>query len=78
MTTRRDDLLAAMIRDLDRASCERLLTAVSIQCYEHESDAELREAVAANYKDGTISGDDLLSAWDECATDGAKRFRERP
>lgn len=69
-----NERIASLIRDLNRESCERLLTAASIQ-YEHESDAELRQAVVANYRDGTISRDDILSAWDECAATGAKRFR---
>lgn len=39
---------------LSREECIELLTGVSIQCYDHETTEELREAVAVNIEDGTI------------------------
>ena len=39
---------------LSRSEMVDLLESVSIQCYDSESDAELREAVKVNILDGTI------------------------
>lgn len=40
---------------MDRAEIVKLLEEVAcIQCYDHESDDELREALRANVDDGTI------------------------
>lgn len=39
---------------LDRAQIVALLEGVSIQCYDHETIEELKEALVANIEDGTI------------------------
>ena len=44
---------------LSREACVQLLENVSIACFDHESDAVLREAVAVNVLDGTIDIDDF-------------------
>lgn len=45
----------AAIEALDRAEIVALLESVSIQCYDHETTEELREALRVNIDDGTIS-----------------------
>jgi hypothetical protein len=44
---------------LTREQCVRLLEAVSIQCYDAETVAELQEAVRVNVEDGTIPMNEL-------------------
>lgn len=44
---------------LDRSELERMLEDVGIACYEHETNAELREAIAVNIEDGTIPTEEL-------------------
>lgn len=56
--------LDAMIRDLPREACVRLLEGASIQCYDSEGNNVLREAVRVNYNDGTLSADDITAAQD--------------
>jgi hypothetical protein len=50
------------IARLPRDGCVRLLEAAGIQCYDSESTEVLREAVAANVEDGTITPQDLEAA----------------
>ena len=50
------------ISRLPRDGCVRLLEAAGIQCYDSESIEVLREAVAANVEDGTITPQDLEAA----------------
>jgi hypothetical protein len=40
---------------LSREQVVNMLTEASIQCYDHETTKELREALVANIEDGTIS-----------------------
>ena len=47
------------INRMGRKDIVRLLEGASIQCYDHESTEELREALRANYDDGTISAEDI-------------------
>lgn len=51
--------LDAIASRLSRDECVRLLEGASIQCYLDEDTATLREAVAANLKDGTIGESDI-------------------
>jgi hypothetical protein len=57
------DEVAARIRHkvsrLPREECVRVLTDVSIQCYDHESLETLREAVYINCIDGTIDVEEI-------------------
>lgn len=50
------------VRELDRVQLIDLLNSISVQCYDEESDAELREAVAVNVADGTLSAGAVLTA----------------
>lgn len=50
------------ISRLPRQACIELLASVSIQSYDHETLAELREAVQVNVDDGTLAKVDVLSA----------------
>lgn len=47
--------LAAKIAVLPRERCVEILTSVSIQCYDSEPTEVLREAIASNIDDGTLS-----------------------
>jgi len=51
-----DAKIIALIPDLDRDSCMFILGYAGIVCYESEETYTLREAIEANYKDGTIRG----------------------
>lgn len=50
---------AGMIDRLDRTKVVELLESASIQCYDHESDEELRQALRVNVADGTIPEESL-------------------
>lgn len=50
---------AEFVKELPKERCIELLTAAGIQCYDHETDDVLREAVRANLEDETISASDL-------------------
>lgn len=39
---------------MDRAEIVKILEGISIQCYDHESDQTLRDAVIQNLEDGTL------------------------
>ncbi len=54
-----EDEVRARVARLSRERVVALLTDASIQCYDHESDDELREALRVNVADGTISESDL-------------------
>lgn len=54
-----EDEVRASVARLSRERVVALLTDASIQCYDHESDDELREALRVNVADGTISESDL-------------------
>jgi hypothetical protein len=58
-TEEEDDRLDAVASRLSRDECVRLLEAACIQCYLDEDTVTLREAVAENLKDGTISESDI-------------------
>lgn len=42
------------VNQLTREECVRLPESVCIQCYDHETVKQLREAVRVNLEDGTI------------------------
>ena len=42
------------LNQLTRDECVRLLESICIQCYDHETTEELREAVRVNLEDGTL------------------------
>ena len=44
---------------MDRSEIVAILEGISIQCYDHESDAILREAVIQNIEDGTLDPSSL-------------------
>lgn len=50
---------------MDRAQVVELLEGISIQCYDHESDQVLRDAVIQNVEDGTLDESDVLAASEE-------------
>lgn len=49
--------LRRQLEKLDRDRVVTLLEGASIQCYDHETDVELREALLENIIDGTIHED---------------------
>lgn len=44
---------------MDREALVAVLEGISIQCYDHESDDVLRDAIVQNIEDGTLSADDI-------------------
>lgn len=50
--------------NMSREHCVEVLESISIQHFDHESVAELREAVEANIKDGTLDFDDVRGCHD--------------
>jgi len=44
---------------MDRAEIVKILEGISIQCYDHESDQTLRDAVVQNLEDGTLDPSDI-------------------
>lgn len=44
---------------MDRSEIVAILEGISIQCYDHESDAILREAVIQNIEDGTLDASSI-------------------
>ncbi len=58
-----DAKVIAIIRDLDRRDCEEILAEYGFEIYDSEETPELREAIEANYLDGTISGLDIIANW---------------
>lgn len=60
-----DAKVYAMINDLTRPALVQLLENYGFAVYDSETSRTLREAVHANYEDGTISGDDIALAWDD-------------
>ena len=58
-----DAKVLSIIRDLNRSECEEILAEYGFQVYSTEETHELREAIEANYKDGTIYGNDIVSTW---------------
>jgi len=53
------------INKFSRDQIVRALESVSIQCYDHESTEELREALRVNYSDGTLKADDIAAFSEE-------------
>lgn len=56
---------------MDREQIVDLLKGISIQCYDHESDQVLREAIIQNIDDGTLEESVVLDSLD------AARDRQR-
>lgn len=59
--TDREDTIRASVGRLARERVVALLTGAGIQCYDHEDDATLSEALVVNVMDGTIDESDLGS-----------------
>lgn len=47
---------------MDRSAIVSILEGISIQCYDHESDQVLREAVIQNIEDGTLEESEVIAA----------------
>lgn len=52
---------------MPRAKVVALLESISIQCYDHETDEELRTALWQAVKDGDLQASDIHAAFDEGA-----------
>lgn len=59
-----DKRVVSLINQLARTQIVELLEAASIQCYDHESTADLREALRVNHGDGTVTADAIWYVWE--------------